>query len=61
MLNDKKKIKKRSKLIALFILELLVLVIIIAGFYFYSKLNRIQHDSSDVKYIIQIDNVKSSG
>jgi len=61
MLNDKKKIKKRSKLIALFILELLVLVIIIAGFYFYSKLNRIQHDSSDDKNIIQNDNVKTSG
>jgi len=61
MLKDKKKIKKRSKLIALFILELLVLVLIIAGFYLYSKLNRIQYDSSDDKNIIQNDNVNISG
>lgn len=59
--KTKKKMKKRSKLIILFIVEIFILIFAIGIIYGMSKVGKIQHDTSEDKHIIKNEEVKISG
>lgn len=59
IMSNEKKPAKKGKLIALMILELVILVIIIAGFYVYSKMSKIQRDSTQNENIVKNEEVET--
>ncbi len=60
MAQEKKK-KKKSRLVAILFAEIVLLLLIFAGFKIYSTMNKIQHDDSEDQYIIKNEEVEVIG
>lgn len=56
-----KKKKKKSRLVAILFAEIVLLLLIFAGFKIYSTMNKIQHDDSQDKYIVKNEEVEVIG
>lgn len=61
MANEMKPKKKKSKLLAILFIEILIILLIFAGIYVADKMNKIQFDDSEDSYIQQNEEIAIEG